>query len=262
MSDFKRVVIDADWVAEDFSNIAYLCDDIVSAFGVSVGDVRGYLTCVGFGKRLNKGDKEGQVSKTTIVLSVCTCGATCAAPPVRFRNLKDNAACATCAPKVKADPLRSVNGVRTPEYNIYSAMIQRCCNANSNAFSYYGGRGIKICDRWLNKEDGFHNFVTDMGLRPEGLSLDRIDVNGDYCPENCRWADQSVQVFNMRTSTLNSTGRTGVYFDKRRNNWYVRITHEGNVINLGSYKTYDKACEVRTNAELKYFGELKPEVRS
>lgn len=91
---FHTNLVDADWVAEDFSNIAYLCEDTMSAFGVSVGDVKGYLTCVGFGKRLNRGNKEGQVSKTTIVLSVCGCGATCTAPPVRFRNLKDNAACA------------------------------------------------------------------------------------------------------------------------------------------------------------------------
>ena len=83
----------------------------------------------------------------------------------------------------------------TKEYNIWKAMRQRCLNAKCKDYKYYGARGIKICKRW----DIFMNFYEDMGPKPEGLSLDRIDNNGDYEPNNCRWVTQKEQVLNSRT---------------------------------------------------------------
>jgi hypothetical protein len=76
------------------------------------------------------------------------------------------------------------------EYNTWKEMYQRCYNPNCHNYKYYGSRGIKICDRWLYS---FENFINDMGPRPTGLTLERIDRIGDYEPDNCKWATLEEQ---------------------------------------------------------------------
>lgn len=77
-------------------------------------------------------------------------------------------------------------------YRIYSGMISRCCNSNTSCYPRYGGRGITVCDRWLG-QSGFFNFVSDMSYPDEGNSLDRVDNDGNYYPENCRWTNHTTQ---------------------------------------------------------------------
>lgn len=82
----------------------------------------------------------------------------------------------------------------SPTYRTWNNMRTRCTNPKFKDWQYYGGRGIKVCDRWLV----FENFLADMGERPKGRSLDRRDVNGNYEPDNCRWATNSEQRLNQR----------------------------------------------------------------
>jgi hypothetical protein len=87
-------------------------------------------------------------------------------------------------------------GKRTAEYNIWITMKQRCSNPKTNGYINYGGRGIIVCERWLNS---FENFLKDMGRKPSGdHSIDRIDNDGNYEPNNCRWATQKEQYENSR----------------------------------------------------------------
>jgi hypothetical protein len=89
---------------------------------------------------------------------------------------------------------------RAEEYKIYHGMIARCNNPKSPAFSRYGGRGIKVCDRWL---DSFENFYADMGPRPSpSMSIDRKNVDDSYSSENCRWATRKQQARNTRRTAM------------------------------------------------------------
>ena len=95
---------------------------------------------------------------------------------------------------------------KSKEYHAWAELKQRCYNPKNQNYKNYGERGIKVCSRWV---DSFENFYTDMGKAPHGYSIDRIDVNGDYCKENCRWADNKTQQYNKRcTVKITYNGKT------------------------------------------------------
>lgn len=109
-----------------------------------------------------------------------------------------------CQHPVAASKANKTHGKsRTRVHAIWLHMRNRCCNSRNAAFAYYGGRGIKVCERW----DCFDNFLADMGVPPtDQHSIDRMNVNGDYCPENCRWATDAEQGWNKRSTRFVDIG--------------------------------------------------------
>lgn len=102
--------------------------------------------------------------------------------------------------KYKNTPQNKNRPSSHPLYRCWASMKNRCYNKNDKSnYEGYGSREIKVCDRWLGK-NGFWNFVNDMGDKPRGYSIDRINVDGDYEPSNCRWASPKEQAYNRRNN--------------------------------------------------------------
>ena len=133
------------------------------------------------------------------------------------------------------------------EYRVWLGIKQRCTNNENPAYKSYGGRGISVCERWCNS---FENFLADMGPRPSPKhSIDRIDVNGNYEPGNCRWVTGSVQAINRRPNCKRE-GTRGVY--KCREKWGASIGINHRLIWLGVFLKKEDAIKARKDAEEKY----------
>lgn len=152
--------------------------------------------------------------------------------------------CQPCANKTR-NIKHNLTNTNRKMLNVWNSMMQRCNNKNSDAFVNYGGRGITVCERWANPL----NFVDDMlPTYKEGLSIDRINNNGNYEPSNCRWATKKVQQRNRRAiSKRNTSGFKGVSFSKVMNKWRARVNINKKEILLGYVNTPQEAAILYDN---------------
>lgn len=153
---------------------------------------------------------------------------------------------------------------KMPEYEQYKNMKARCSNPGATAYAHYGGRSIVICERY---RESFANFYEDLGPCPEGMRLDRKNPDGNYscgrCAEcianswtaNCRWVTRSLQAYNKRLQSSNTSGYRGVHFDKANDKWRTAIQIEGVSMNLGRFNDIEQAALAYDCAAIQLYGD-------
>ena len=173
---------------------------------------------------------QGNPTVQRCYLCECDCGKRVV---IRFKSLRSgNSRSCGCWRMERVKKSKLVHGAsskRTKTYAAWADMLFRCNNPTHKHYKHYGGRGIKVCERWQG-ERGFVNFLTDMGEAPQGMSLERENNNSNYEPGNCKWATQREQANNNRRNVLIWTGENYVTMAQfarafgipysHLNNWY------------------------------------------
>ena len=127
----------------------------------------------------------------------CDCGRECEVFGMNLRGHKSSQ-CWRCQRNLRITHGNSRNYSKSPTYSTWCAMLNRCYCKNTRYYKYYGAIGVKVCERWMGVK-GFENFLSDMGERPDNLTIDRFpNPSGDYEPGNCRWATRKQQRHNWR----------------------------------------------------------------
>ena len=131
-------------------------------------------------------------------------------------------------------------------YKTWSNMIHRCSDPNFKQYEDYGGRGITVYSEWQDIRN-FIDWVENLSNWEEGLTLDRIDTNGNYSPDNCTFSNRNIQSINQRMQSNNTSGFTGVSWDKKANKWRARVQIFKREKLIGYFHNIEDAVKARDN---------------
>lgn len=214
---------------------------------IEIGNKYGHLEVVA----LNRSEKRG---KSWVCR--CVCGNEIILTSAHLLGTKNRRPNKSCGCAENAYGGKAVKYPRV--YSIWKGMIDRCYVEERENYERYGGKGIKVCDEWLNDFESFLEWSLKNGYN-EDLNINRIDITKNYEPSNCRWANIFVVAQNKGIMKNNKTGVTGVSYFEEHQHYRAYITRDRIRKNLGSFQTLELAKEARLKAEEHYkkYGTIK-----
>ena len=227
------------------------------------------LTGRTFGRWLVLGQAEDYIDKNGNHHAMwhCICGCEDATEKdVIQRNLKSGTSqsCGCLHREMMSERFSTHKMTDSRLYLVWKGMKARCYIESHNHYEIYGAKGITVCDEWKNDFQAFYDWAIQNGYDETAsrneCTIERKDVNGNYCPENCCFVSATTQCINQNLRKDNKTGTKGVNWDKHRNKWQAQLQINKKKVLNEYFDNFDDAVKARRDAELKYFGEYLHDV--